>query len=63
MGVPRDIENAIKSALAMAGINPIRGREYVPGDALAVVLDVADSYLNEYEVVKVVTYPTAKERL
>jgi hypothetical protein len=39
-----DIERAVLAALRLAGIQPIRGREYYDADALALVLDVTDNY-------------------
>jgi hypothetical protein len=41
----RDTEDAIRSALAMAGERPVKGREYFGISCLALVLDVADSWL------------------
>jgi len=38
------IEQAVRAALRLAGITPIRGREYYDAAALAVVLDVVDNY-------------------
>jgi len=47
-GLPGDvapgIERAALAALDLAGIKPIRGREYYDASALAVVLDIADNY-------------------
>lgn len=47
-GLPGDaalaIEEAVRAALRLAGITPIRGREYYDAAALAVVLDVVDNY-------------------
>jgi len=40
-----DTENAVKSALALAGEKPVRGREYFDISCLALILDVADSWL------------------
>lgn len=40
-----DTENAIRAALADAGEKPLRGREYFAISCLALVLDVADSWL------------------
>jgi hypothetical protein len=42
-----DTETAIRSALTLAGEKPVRGREYYAIPCLALVLDVADSWLNE----------------
>lgn len=42
-----DAERAIKAALAMAGERPVRGNEYFDISCLALVLDVADSWLAE----------------
>lgn len=44
--VAPDTENAIKAALALAGEKPVRGREYFDISCLALVLDVADSWLS-----------------
>jgi hypothetical protein len=43
--VALDAENAVKSALALAGEKPIQGREYFDASCLALILDVADSWL------------------
>lgn len=43
--VALDAENAVKSALALAGEKPVRGREYFDFSCLALILDVADSWL------------------
>jgi hypothetical protein len=40
-----DTENAVKAALELAGEKPSRGREYFPLHCLALILDVADSWL------------------
>lgn len=40
-----DTEIAVKSALALAGEKPLRGREYFDTSCLALILDVADSWL------------------
>ncbi|WP_288027590.1 hypothetical protein [Arthrobacter sp.] len=40
-----DTEDACLEALRLAGLKPIRGREYFDGAALALVLDIADNYL------------------
>jgi len=39
-----DIERAVLAALHLAGVGPVRGREYYDIDALALVLDVVDNY-------------------
>jgi hypothetical protein len=39
-----DTERAAIGALALAGIKPLRGREYYGAEALAIVLDIADNY-------------------
>lgn len=44
-----DAENAVKSALALAGEEPVRGREYFDASCLALILDVADSWLGSAE--------------
>jgi hypothetical protein len=44
--VALDTENAVKSALTMAGEKPVRGREYFDESCLALILDVADSWLD-----------------
>ena len=41
-----DVENAVKSALALAGEKPVRGREYFDISCVALILDVADSWLS-----------------
>jgi hypothetical protein len=43
--VALDAENAVKSALGLAGERPVRGREYFDASCLALILDVADSWL------------------
>lgn len=43
--VALDAENAVKSALALAGEKPVRGREYFDASCRALILDVADSWL------------------
>ena len=43
--VALDAENAVKSALALAEEKPVRGREYFDASCLALILDVADSWL------------------
>ena len=48
--VALDTENAVKSALALAGEKPLQGREYFDGSCLALILDVADSWLAAAEV-------------
>lgn len=40
----RPLERAVIATLRLAGIEPIRGREYFPASALPVVLDVVDNY-------------------
>lgn len=40
-----DAERAVLAALAMAGEKPVKGREYFDRSCLALVLDVADSWL------------------
>lgn len=42
--IARPMEKAVMAALKLAGIEPVRGREYFPISALPVVLDVADNY-------------------
>ncbi len=42
-----DTETAIRAALALAGERPVRGREYFDVSCLALILDVADSWLGE----------------
>ena len=39
-----DMENAVRAALRLAGVKPVRGREYYDIEALALVLDVVDNY-------------------
>lgn len=41
----QDVENAVRSALAMAGERPVSGREHFDASCLALILDVADSWL------------------
>lgn len=43
--VAPDAERAIKAALALAGEKPVRGKEYFDISCLALILDVADSWL------------------
>jgi hypothetical protein len=45
--VALDAERAVKQALALAGEKPLRGREYFDITCLALVLDVADSWLSQ----------------
>lgn len=40
-----DAERAVKAALALAGERPTRGKEYFDMSCLALILDVADSWL------------------
>lgn len=42
-----ETEGACLAALRLADLRPTRGREYFDGSALALVLDIADSYLSE----------------
>lgn len=42
-----DAENAVKSALAMAGEKPVRGREYFDVSCVPLIIDVADSWLDD----------------
>jgi hypothetical protein len=44
-GAAPDAERAVKAALAMAGEKPVRGTEYFDVSCLALILDVADSWL------------------
>jgi hypothetical protein len=44
--VALDTENAVKAALATAGEKPVRGREYFDVSCLALILDVASSWLD-----------------
>jgi hypothetical protein len=44
--VALDTECAVKSALALAGEKPVQGREYFDISCLALILDVADSWLS-----------------
>ena len=41
-----DAENMVKSALALAGERPVRGREYFEATCLPLILDVASGWLN-----------------
>lgn len=43
-GVARALEKAVLAALKLAGVEPIRGREYFPAVALPVILDIVESY-------------------
>ncbi len=43
--VAADAERAVRQALAMASEKPTRGKEYFPLSCLAMILDVADSWL------------------
>jgi single CXXC unit len=43
--VALDAEDAVKSALAMAGEKPVRGREYFDVSCAPLIIDVADSWL------------------
>jgi hypothetical protein len=43
--VALDVENAVKSALTLAAEKPVRGREYFDVSCLALILDIADSWL------------------
>jgi hypothetical protein len=40
-----ETEQAVKGALALADEKPVRGREYFHRDCLALILDIADSWL------------------
>jgi hypothetical protein len=42
-----DMEDAVKAALRLTGLSPVKGREYFDLDALAVVLDIVDNYLEK----------------
>lgn len=44
-GVARRAEDAVRSAVALAGEKPVLGREYFDISCLALILDVADSWL------------------
>lgn len=44
--VAPDAENAIRAALALAGEKPVRGREYFCLSCVALILDIADSWLS-----------------
>jgi hypothetical protein len=44
-GVARTTENAVKSALALAGERPVRGCEYFDVSCLGLILDVASSWV------------------
>lgn len=46
-GIALDVERAVKAALALADERPIRGKEYFDISCLALILDVADSWLTE----------------
>lgn len=45
--VALDTERAVRSTLALAGEKPVRGREYFGISCLALILDVADSWLEQ----------------
>ena len=45
-GVARKAENAVKAALALAGAEPVQGREYFDVSCLGLILDVAASWLS-----------------
>ena len=51
--VALDAENAVKAALAIAGERPARGREYFDVSCLALILDVASSWLTPADRAKV----------
>jgi hypothetical protein len=42
--VAPEMEAAAIAALKLAGINPLRGREYYDAEALFIVLDIVDNY-------------------
>jgi len=44
-----ETERAIRSALALAGEQPVKGREYFDTSCLALILDIADNYLTPAE--------------
>lgn len=46
-GTPWQVENAVKSALFLAGQKPVQGKEYFDSCTLALILDVADSWLED----------------
>jgi hypothetical protein len=46
-GVARETEKAVMAALALAGETPVRGLEYFDISCLALILDVADSWLSQ----------------
>ena len=48
-GIALDAERAVKAALALAGERPIRGKEYFDMSCLALILDVADSWLGSLD--------------
>ncbi|MFJ8017434.1 hypothetical protein [Streptomyces sp. NPDC096339] len=43
-GAGLDIERAVKGALRLAGVQPVRGAEYFDAAALALVLDIVDNH-------------------
>lgn len=43
--IAHDTERAVLSALAMAGVKPVQRREYFDSSCLALILDIADSWL------------------
>ena len=51
----RDTEDAVRSALAMAGQKPVSGREYFDISSLGLILDVADSWLGSHTATEQLT--------
>lgn len=43
-GTARALEIAVLAALKLAGVEPVRGREYFDMAALPIILDIADNY-------------------
>jgi hypothetical protein len=39
-----ELERDVKATLALAGLGPVKGREYLDIGALVVILDVVDNY-------------------
>jgi hypothetical protein len=44
LGTARALEKTVLATLKLAGIEPVRGREYFDASALPVILDIADNY-------------------
>jgi hypothetical protein len=44
LGAARGLEKTVLATLDLAGVEPVRGREYFHVSALPVILDIADNY-------------------